>query len=189
MRFDNMRDAEMRLVGTILFYDNRAFHVTGIDEDLRVIGDIILTNERKVVEQDDELLKFHCPPLGYVNLPEDSLYFMRQPMRRWKQGVDTRALVCPSYGVRGRGMVDHASLARCMEGDYPSLERALGMFSSRNPFKQGERRGVAFSKHFAVTDRGETLCYKGKTVGILQDGMPVLHDRYRYLTESLEAEV
>jgi hypothetical protein len=189
MRFDNMRDAEMRLVGTILFYDNRAFSVRAIDEDLRLVGNIILTGEDKVVEQTDELLKFHCPPLGYVNLAEDSLYFMRQPMRRWKQGVDMRALVCPSHGLRARGRIDPESLAKCMEGDYPSFERALGMFNCRNPFKQHERRGVAFSKHFAVTDLGQSLCYKGKPVGVVENGVPLLSERHRYLTESLEAEI
>lgn len=194
MLFDNRRDAMSRLEGTIVFYKNRAMYVTGIDDRIRLHGHMILTREDAVVDQDDEELSMSCPPLGYINVEGDAYYFMRQPMRRWKQGVDVRALVCPTMGIRARGAVNDRLIAQCLENDYPSFEGALAGFSTRNPFKaaQGEgRRGIAFSKHFAVRkkDEGIVLAYKGKNVGVVEKDQPILSTKHQWLTEALEAEL
>ncbi len=133
----------------------------------------------------------YCPPVGYVNLEGDALYFMRQPMRRWKQGVDMRALVCPSRGMRARGAINERALARCLENDYPDLEQALTMFRSLNPFKDIEKKGVAFSKHFSVRKgrEGTLLAYKDKDVGVVENSYPVLSTESQWLSEALEAEL
>lgn len=189
MLFDNHRDATMRLVDTIVFYKGRAMKVESITERaLKLRGRIILTGDNVSVHQEDEDLQMFCPPVGYVNVEGDALYFMRQPMRRWKQGIDMRALVCPTHGMRSRGAITENLLAKCLENDYPDLDQAMGMFASRNPFKQIEKKGVAFAKHFSVCrgDDGPLLAYKGREVGVVENHTPILSTKFDWLREHLE---
>lgn len=189
MLFDNHRDASMRLVDTIVFYQGRAMMVNDISpRALKLRGRIILTGEEVSVHQTDDDLQMHCPPVGYVNVEGDSLYFMRQPMRRWKQGIDMRALICPTAGMRARGMINERLLAKCLENDYPNLEQAMGMFVSRNPFKDVDKKGVAFSKHFSVRKGadGPLLHYKGREVGVVENATPILSTDFQWLQEHLE---
>lgn len=141
-----------------------------------------------VVDQEDNELVIASPQVGYVNLPETALYFMRAPARRWKQGLDMRALVCPRGGMRARGMLTNEALVRCIENNYPSFEQAQGMFKSANPFKEHQREGVAFHRDFALRrgPEGMLLCHKGTEVGVVEQGNPVLSMKYGWLTEKLE---
>lgn len=192
MYHDRHGDACSRLLDTIVMYRDRAVHVTGITERaLKVKGTVILTGENISVHQKDEELSLACPPLGYINAETGALYFMRQPMRRWKQGVDMRALVCPHEGIRGRGLLTHRLIAKCLENDYPDFSQATQGFRSLNPFREVEKRGVAFSKHFSVRNggRGMLLCYKGREVGVVENRTPILSTEYQWLQELLEAEL
>ena len=188
--FDNIRDASSKLGGTIIMHDKRAMLVNDVTEDLDLQGTLIRTGEDIVTRQDDPLVKLYCPSLGYVNTKDNSFYFMRTPVRRWKQGVDMRALVCPSEGIRPRGMLDYRNLADCLENVYPSFTEALGMFENINPFKKERRRSIAFSKHFAVKQgrEGMLLCFKGREVGVVEGSQPLLSNSFIWLQEMLEKE-
>ena len=191
MLFDNRRDASARLDGTIVFYQKKAMYVRGIDDRLRLVGYTVLDTNDVTVEQDNPELSMICPEVGFINTPDATHYFMRQPMRRWKQGIDLRALVCPYSGIRARGVIDERMLAMCLESRYPSFEEVAGGSISHNPFKSVEKRGQAFSKHFAVgyDAEGKALLWKGRKVGIVEERTPVLSTKYQWLQESLEGVI
>lgn len=189
MFFDNMRDAMSRLEGTILFYRNKALYVRGITDDLQVAGDIILSQKSVTVSQQDPELSMACPEVGYINTEHGAHYFMRQPMRRWKQGIDLRALVSPHSGIRARGILELSHLANCLENTYPTFDQACNIGKSLNPFKPTEVDSIAFCKSFSVKQgtEGLMLHYKGREVGVVENGNPVLSTKFSWLNESLES--
>lgn len=193
MLFDNMRDAISRLSDTVVMYKGKAMFVEGITENLELSGTLILLNEHVVASQEDPDLSMSCPEIGFVNTPSGAHYFMRQPMRRWKQGIDFRALVCPYSGIRPRGTLTLADLAKCLENAYPSFSEASQVERGLNPFKkhEEERRSLAFCKSFSVGhgDKGLLLNYKGREVGVVEEGTPVLAPKFQWLRESLEEAV
>ena len=191
MRFDNIRDAVHKMQGTMVLHAGRAFLVEDIGARQSLIGRYILDDEHGVVEQDDPALVFSGGELGYVNTPREALYCMRVPRRRWKQGIDLQGVAFPGKPLRHRAGVDYVHLAKCVEGKYPTLTDALGMFEGRNPFRPTKRKSVAFSRHFSVAQSGEgtMLQYKGSTVGVVEEGRAILEPKHMWLNELLEAEL
>tara|TARA_B100000929_G_C15511743_1_gene421158 strand:- start:35815 stop:36393 length:579 start_codon:yes stop_codon:yes gene_type:complete len=189
MLFDNMRDAISRLSDTVVTYRGKAMFVEGITDNLELSGFLILGREPVVASQDDPSLNMACPEVGFVNTESGAHYFMRQPMRRWKQGIDFRALVCPYSGIRPRGLLTLEDLAKCLENVYPSFEEASHTQRSLNPFKQREElHSLAFCKTFSVSEgpSGLLLNYKGREVGVVERGNPVLAPKFEWLRESLQ---
>lgn len=185
-RFDNHRDAESRLLGTILFYQGKSFLVEGISPSLKLTGSIVTTGQNVTVSQEDPDLQYFCPPLGNINTEAGSFYVMRQPMRRWKQGIDMRALFCPDTPRPLLHRHLHfKGLAECLEGVYPSFEESLSSFQGRNPFKQTEKARVAFSREFSVSRTG-ALNYKNRQVGNIVRGVPELAEHSSWLQSKLE---
>ena len=189
MYFDNVNDGEARLGSTIITYKGKALYVTGIDRSLKIHGHLILHEEEVVVDQRDPEVSLVCPPVGYINLGHGAVYFMRQPVRRWKQGLDARALVSPYNDMRERGRLSNELLARCIEGDYPSFEKAIETERVVNPFKPAESSSIAFCREFSVgkEEEGLILNYKGREVGVVEGGRPILKTNYHWLAEALEA--
>jgi len=189
-RFDNYGDAINKLGGTILAYEGRAFRVMDIGErSLKIMGRYLRDDKGIECKQDDPLLSMACPPLGYINTDEEGLFAMRMPARRWKQGVDARAIVVPGERMPRRDFTDKA-LADCLENIYPDLKTCLGSFENINPFKQqGARKSIAFSKKFGVkkVDGDLRLAYKGRVVGHFQGTDPILDELFIWLSEALEA--
>lgn len=187
-RFEPHEYAVSRLVDTVIMYKGRAFYVTDIRENLNVRGTIVLTGEEHTVDQDDPDLRFDCPPVGYINTPRGAVYAMRIPQRRWKQGIDMRALV-DHRGRRIEG-VDMQMVSHCLEGNYPKFEHSIKKKAEgRNPFRMEPERNrkIAFSKNFCIDPSGrQVLEYKGDPVGYIEDNLPILEDRFEYLKESLE---
>jgi len=182
----------MRLSGTILTYGGQAIRVIGAREDLKLHCVKLRNGEEVVIDQDDEQLSFIAPALGYINSTMGAFYLMRQPARRYKQGIDMSRIY-----VHGTGRLHPAirentrALADCFEGVYPTIEQAKGKFGGKNPFKQERIRSVAFSRKFAIADGGNgfKLEYRGRIVGEFQDNHPVLERKFEYLQELLDGVV
>lgn len=196
--YTHANEAMQRILGTVITYDSKPHLVETIRErgvklGLRYLRDVEShDSELFFVEQEDPKLKMYAPQLGYANTRDNSLYVMRCPARRWKQGVDTGSLVyvLPD-GSMGRHVGLHLShLADCFENIYPEFKEAMNMFGNKNPFAASANREVrtcvAFSKQFAISGSGKYLSFKGKRVGRVEEGVPVLEEKYLYLTESLE---
>jgi hypothetical protein len=189
MIYDNRADAVSRLMDTVIFYKGAAFYVEDISRDLEIIGHSILSKEPLVINQEDSELSVACPEIGFVNTPRGAHYFMRQPMRRWKQGLDFRSLICPYSGIRPRGLLTLDTLASCLENNYPSFKESIHIGRSLNPFKTHEGLpSRAFCKTFSVASgtEGLLLNYKGREVGVVEGEEPILSSKFQWLRESLE---
>ena len=184
MFFDNLRDATMRLEGTIIKYGGKASLVLGITERALKLQIVRLCDgEGFTVGQRDKKVELVPPCLGYVNTGKHAFYAMRKPARMWKQGLSPRNIV---YIGRGMGPpIPNEVLAKCLDNDYPSVEKALASFKSTNPFNPEVARVVAFSRHWAVTKNGGLL-YKAKNVGQFEEGVPTLDEKYVWLAEYLK---
>ena len=194
--YDSYHDAIQRVQGTIITYKGLPHYVRDIRERGIKLGLVYLrehdTADLVYVDQEDEELSFAALPLGYVNTSSSAAYAMRAPARRWKQGIDHRAvLFTRPDGSLGRleGGLDMRLLCDCFEGIYPTFSDAMGMFVSKNPFKPDRRRSVAFSRQFSVEDSGASLSYRGRPVGKIGSNGPELQDKFRYLIEALEEDL
>lgn len=185
MFFDNHRDATMRLEGTIIQYGGKAAIVEGVREDLKLVLLRFSDGKHYEVDQRDPLVRLVAPPLGYVNTPRKAMYAMRKPARMWKQGLPVRAIAYKGRGLPGGPGMD--LLARCLDNNYPTLEQALGMFKSTNPFKPDIPDSVAFHRSWAVSRDGGLL-YKETRVGEIGDA-PMLDDKYVWLAECLKETI
>lgn len=185
MFFDNYRDATMRLEGTIILYKRKSALVRGVNEDLTLA--LVRLHDDKVferVKQTSKFVELRAPCLGYVNTDRGALFAMRTPARMWKQGLSTRAIRYKNGGRVPPWAIDNRTLAKCLDNDYPTIDRAMGMFVSTNPFKADTPTSVAFSRRWAVGKAGELL-YKGDKVGEMGD-KPMLSDKFIWLAEDLQ---
>lgn len=184
-RYDTQRDAEMRLTNTILSYKGKALKVLAITGDLKLVSILLRNGEEITVDQDDPDLSFIPPTLGYINTPQEAVYAVRQPARRYKQGLDLRAVHLNAHRHPGRH--EGRFFVDCLEGVYPKLEECWEKFKGNNPFKQEKCHSVAFSKRFAVGNGASySLLHRGKQVGEFEDKVPVLFEKYSYLQECLD---
>lgn len=183
MFFDNHRDATMRLEGTIITYQGRASLVKQVNDNLSLVLERLHDGKGFFdISQRDEELLLRAPCLGYVNIPEKAVFAMRTPARMWKQGLHVRSIRYKN--ILRPFAVDNTSLAKCLDNDYPTFEKALESFKSTNPFKPDIPHSIAFSRRWAVTKDGNLL-YKGDEVGKLKD-KPMLSDKYIWLAEDLQ---
>lgn len=184
MIYDNQRDANSRLSGTIVLWENKAARVLDVTENLGLFMRQLSTTKEAVLKQDDAALQLISPPLGYANLKRGAVYLVRKPVRMWKQGLDPRQLWMEGRPVLVRAQWDGPEFTKCYDGDYPTIDKAVKMFKGTNPFAQESPETVAFSRQWAVGKRGELL-YKNKEVGRMGDRL-TLNDKYGWLAEALE---
>lgn len=184
MKYDNHRDAAMRLEGTIITYRKRAAVVDHIYEDLTLGLRRLHDGKEFRAKQDSKWVQMRAPQLGYVNLATGARYAMRKPARKWKQGLHPAQIWYGENFNRFRDRVTHVELAQCLDGKYPSLGQALRGFKVTNPFRPVQVDKIAFSRNWAVGREGG-LFYKDKLVG-RAEGEPMLDDRYIWLAECLE---
>lgn len=174
----------MRLEGTIITYKGKAHSVRGINANLTMSLERLCDGERiGSVKQTSKYVELRAPCLGYVNTEEGALFAMRTPARMWKQGLHLRAVRFKHSRLPPHAF-DNRVLAKCLDGDYPTLEEAKGSFTSTNPFKIDVPKSVAFSRRWAVSKEGDLL-YKGDRVGEIGD-KPMLADRFIWLAEDLQ---
>ena len=187
MYSDNLAYAKQRLEGTLVRVGEEPFYITRVtttenvdieddddDEedhqgDIVCEGVLIKDNSKSIVKVDSLNL---CPvPLGYVNLNEDVIYFVRKPMRNdWRQGL--RENNSASVGAEYYGLPDYKHLRQTILNIYPSVK------TCQEYLKLGYR-SVAFSRDFAIS--AKNLFYRGRICG---EGLE-LYPKYNYLKEYL----
>lgn len=184
---DDMGYAQARLLNTVIQYKKVPHLVQDIlgGYELSLIN--LVSKADYAVEQDDDDLLLVPPRLGYVNGPAGSAYAYRNPMRRWKQGLDLRSLSF-NGDIRIQDYHDEG-LISMLTNSYPALEAAFGMIGCANPFSPQKRSSVAFSRTFAIsgTGRNRGLHYKGLPVGqISTEGGFYLAEGYDHLEQALQ---
>jgi len=131
-------------------------------------------------------------PLGYVNHDGAAYYLQRMPIRRYKQGINSRNVRACYEGRDILGSDSKISLLRgsgfyhMYNSDYPSFEQALDMIG------KGGGAFTAFCRTWAVLKDGVNigLMYKGRKVGVVEKGDMCSLDASRiYLNESLQENI
>lgn len=82
------QDLNARLNNSICRYEGVPYQVM-VEEGARLSLYNLGSGERfKRIDFDDPLFDISTPPLGYVNFRVGTLYLVRTPVRRYKQGID-----------------------------------------------------------------------------------------------------
>ena len=181
--FDTPRYARQALANCLVRIGESPVWVGEIGEDFSTTFTYLSNGRMSVIPDIRKVVDFNIQPvpLGYINLGEKAVYLRRIPRRRWKQGLSSDSLDkrIGAHALRSR------SMANCILGRYPSLEKALsrvkdGLFSS------------AFDRDWAVSAGvvNPDLKYKGVVVGIVDnDNVPRLSLDNQYLHECLEGVI
>ena len=130
-------------------------------------------------------------PLGYLPKTKSFIsdsFAARLPVRRYKQGLDEENLIMPNNPMRpieAWGKSELGMLGNCIDNRYPSLKEALTAVE--------QYTGVvkSFARKWAVSSKkdGNTLLiYRGREIGYIRDGQPVLQEEYSYLKEALDED-
>lgn len=182
-------DLEMRLGRSLIRYKDKPFFVTEPGRNGRncfLRGIFTLTGEEDVIQLPNKDLDIRPVPLGYMNLVAQTLYVMRKPQRRYKQGFSSQAFTTSGPGRINfmiRECIYSKSLAKTVVGDYPDMEQAL----DHTKKKKGS---CAFHRRFAFyfdRDLGIVqLHYRGVPVGMYMSGEVMLSEPHQFLAEELE---
>ena len=180
-----VEDLGMRLVESLIRYRGQPAYVAGSEGNTLLLT-LTRQNETVRVPLPDAGIDVRPVPLGYVNGNSKCWFVTRKPERRYKQGLTSRSMSItgPEMSMHTSRFLTCVGFAKTVLGEYPDYSNALRSVRRRNGSK-------AFSRRFALAwDRelGEVmLCHRGKRVGQVQDGRPVLSERNQYLQEELEA--
>lgn len=180
----NLDYARTRLVGTIVTRNGKAITIDSITNDLRVVYLSLSTGQ--ISECSYEEIDINPVKLGYVNYNRQAVYFFRVPMRRdWKQGLRNQTLAT----TKGRQLdrIPSKSLAKLIEGSYPTFNKALERMTSENT----RLISLAFSRNFAI-DKELGLFYKDKyRIGQINsdNGTYELEPQFMWAVETLEEDL
>lgn len=206
IEYENAEEAQLRLDRSVVIYDGELVYVDHIrkDDDGKwkiQVYDLPLTGEkgtRKLVSS----AKFNFEPfeLGYIN-PANlekstrySTYYTRAPVRKYKQGLNSEntTIIKPQFpfGQNKYGFLEFRELTAekgfvdCFKGNYPSLQETLVTC------KKYPERMLAFDRNFAVYYCDATdlyyLYYKAEIVGRVDNGIPILGNKFKYLQQVLD---
>lgn len=157
--FLSVEDARQRIEHSIVLFGGCPVYI----ESIR--GDNVNTAKVSFYEQGlanktallpNKKWQFKAPPLGYVNHNNSAVYLLRQPVRRWKQGLDANNL----FHVDRNGdfaRVDPVNILSSLMKPLAAFREAI---ESEKP--------LAISSQFALDQNG-FIYRKGVPVGILLD--------------------
>lgn len=200
MNFDNARDANQYLAGTVCYWGESPFFVDHVDETFQAHGYLLpLTNNSAVQLVDCNDRRFNCREykLGYMNSAEGSAYYVsRLPARHVQQGIaGTNTLFLRAgdaiparrdrFGGRGYGMqeaIRDQGFVDMLQGRYPPAEEVA------RRLVEGGARSVAVSRFLAIKRHPQFknlnfLEYKGREVSYSETLAFDLPEEFVYLRE------
>lgn len=168
--------ANSRLTETVVKLEDEPVYVYAVKRGMLVdYAPIREINNIKKCQVDDLDLK--PVKLGYLNHVRGLNYLMRMPKRNdWRQGLRFGNFTGLGFDVRH---LRYEDLYDVIKGNYQSFEQAIKALKSKAV------RGQAWSRDWAIVEN-DCLAYKGRPVGALIDGKPVLTTENLYLREALE---
>lgn len=136
------------------------------------------------------------PEIGYVQNDMNSIYCMRVPSRRMKQGINQDSLkfiVNPSEKGAKAVRMESRPFVQCLKNQYLDIDRSLEYVYN------GERVSSALSRNFSLSNpssssgrRDIPLVYKGRLIvgGVgIKTASPILKPKFQYLAEQMEKEL
>lgn len=164
--YDRLRDAEFRLLGTVVYYQGKYCAVTSVKEVKGGKWKLILNN-KKVVSPTNKQLKLRNIPTGYFMIEGEVFFLERKPVRKYRQGL--RMDNCHMLVGNARHFY----------------------YYTKQEYKVGVNRNwVIFSPNFAANDN--VLYYRNRLVGFIERGdVNKVHiaNGMSFLKECIEDEV
>jgi hypothetical protein len=163
-------DLKNRLHGTIIRYRGFPYFADIRDQTVR-LNDLVNGTLFAQVEPDNPDLDISSVPLGYVNLTKHKIatYVRREPLRRYKQGVDINYVSQKALnedGALSNQYLMGQEIVDCIMDKYPPLKVALNMIT-----KDGWS-SVAISRCVALRRKGGivSVYLKDSVAGTLKLG-------------------
>jgi len=199
LKYDTLEQANLRLTGSIITYQNHAVLVRGVREDTPGVlkleldtypvqtaaGNKSKKSDRILVDQSDPDLNYRLFRFGYCNddVSRNAYYLSRAGRRQQVQGIAAGTLA----GVPNRdiALVYRTGFEDMLFDRYPSPREALDRL--KDPEAPWERVGI--SRDFAVgvdTDFAKLhkLFYRGTAVGVaMGEAAFSLANDYKFLAE------
>lgn len=201
MLYDNLNDAQSKLLDTLIMYDGYGVYVQEVrsnEEDVTVIELKVQRPGRGAkgewVKLTDPKLRYMQLTVGYVNYNGESKWFYRHPVRQYRQGLRGEQLggrdesgLRVEYNIRFNDLYNkHSCWAEMLENKYPTIEEATKKVSDGTATKVGFHKNFAlyrdkFRKDFVVE-------YKGRPIAVTQDvtGHCEPVEEFRFLREELQ---
>lgn len=193
LKYDNLEDAKMKLVGTYCMFKGKAVVIKllecepGTTDKYVVHGTYMATSRGFTCSIDDP--NFNCSNynIGYINVMRAAAWFYRIPLKQYRQGL-RHDQVGIKYSQRAFADITFQPskpLCSMMENSYPNFK------TSSELLKAQEANIVAFHKDFAMTfdsiHKDFILEYKGANIGFTNNLKDMsLTEEYKHLTESLK---
>lgn len=212
--YDNLEDVRAKLNGTICYYKNKAIYVKECHNALDAFNAGYFDkdyNEGKAPKAGEFCCVATLPggrskltflltdpefnymdfQLGYANHNQMAVYWYRQPIKQWRQGLKDNQL---AYNVSSPGYKNMFGfefgkpIAEMMENKYPKFNDAV------STVKSGEHVVVAFHRDFAVSwdkvHEDVVLEYKGRCIGHGTNPHNFkLMEQYSHLAEAVKEAV
>lgn len=192
MRYESMRDVELRLKNSVVMCGGRPVIVTNVASIKDVIIQDILNESEASVKIADLDLAPSSAPLGYIMKGDKLLMGMRKPVRKYKQGLTTENMLTwdvaepPTDEQLCRGLPTQIraydkAVGKCILGAYGDIG---DVFKS---VRDGDKRFAPFHRNWAVAmmDDDLSILHRGRLAGFITDTSVRLLPECFFLQESL----
>lgn len=181
MNYDTEEYAASRLNGTLVMHKNVAVKV--LDVLPGMIAKVETVIKKIVSDVPINALDVKGMKLGYVNQDNDTVFVVRKPSRRPRQGLTTENMIDVANG--GITHVQMGCIANTLANSYPTINSAIAKIG-------GGAIKCAFSRDFCI-DCGWKVEYRGVyTIGELKPDVDkkthilTLYKQFSYLKERLD---
>lgn len=199
------RDLELKLYGTVCRYKGVPVYIGQTSAKLLHLYDITRKESVASISPNDPDFDTATPQLGYMNYEDQVYYVSRPPLRRTRQGIDTRNTVFKPLVGRFNYPPEHllysVQFRDMVMGNYPKLDSVLE--NMRASWKKDYNIGLqkAVTRHIALMIKGSGIIdvwYKEQNIGYILPSKPdtvVVPDREdawvisRYLSHELSWKV
>jgi len=194
-RYDNLEDARGKLNGTIIYYKEYPVVVMAVgqceDDEMDFILHLRAANARNktIVKLSDPELNLTRFNLGYSNHTYGCVWWYRQPLRQYRQGLKGEQLkyrVSEKTPNLGFNFEFDKSIEQMLVDKYPTVQEI------EQWLKDQQRPAAAFHKHLALSwdkiHKDMIIEHKGRLIGCMSHKMTdlKLSDEYEHLTEELK---
>lgn len=198
--FDNLNDAQSKIMGCFAYYDGKAITVKNVWEDvdkahknlIYYASGIPLIGRAAFPAIEIEDPKFNCSDfnIGYANAHGVCVWFFRNPVKQYSQGLKYNQISakCTNQQAAGIEFKHGKPIGEMLEGIYPDFKKAAKFLNA------GEAQMMAFNKNFAMSrdkvHKDFILEYKGQHIGFTADLKSFnLLEQHEHLLEALKEAV
>lgn len=169
--------ARGRLDDTVIMIDGSPSFIKMVTGNRELVFRNLTLDDGGAISMDSDKVDLTPIPLGYLNSVFGASYLVRLAQRRWKQGLDKRAVMVRGKDCRREDWFYTEDMEQCLTNVYPSFEEAKALAIK-------DDITVAFNKRWAISAK-DSLFHRGMLVGTCKKKVS-LQKVYKYLQEILE---